>query len=150
MKTHKLFAVLLIGLVAATALVQAFSSEGLTTSQGRVLGKLPAGYIEGKPLDFKMYIPQPNLAPRKATDVYTYSGTRCEKMESGKLRFLAMNRVCMIAEKESGRKNVNAKYVAEGSPTQRVKWSCVKPQVIQCVGENCPLSLCKAPAKIQK
>ena len=139
MKTAKLFAVFLIGLVAATALVQAFSSTGLSTTVGRVLGKLPEGYTSGKPMAYKVYIPTPNLAPRVQGDAYQYMGTRCEKTADGQLRFLAYNRVCWLSETNKGRWVDEKKtYVPSASKTQKTSWSCVKPQVIQCMGSNCP------------
>ncbi|MBI4448395.1 hypothetical protein HY641_00015 [Candidatus Woesearchaeota archaeon] len=169
MNISKLFGILLISMVAATALASAASqldtsvvnptgrravgpaaaSPGseyqLQTTRGRMLGKTPVGYLEGKPRVVPSRVPEVRKSPRFQSDVWRYEGGRCEVTGNGMLRFTVGYRSCYYKDNDQ-----MVRMMLDGeapiTKVQRTMWNCAKPQTLQCKGKECPTSVCRAPA----
>ena len=163
MNISKIVAIMLISIVAATALVSAESAlntqvvnptgkyslgpsttgkmvqpKTLETTRGRMLGKVPPGLIEGKPNLDKSLVPEVRLPQRFMSDVWTYEGGRCEAAAEGP-RFTVGVWSCYMGMTQLER--------TSHTKVQKTVFSCAKPQTLQCKGTHCPTSVCRAPGR---
>ena len=115
------------------------------TTNGRYYGMHAVGYENGKPMVRKAPAPSPRLPVRMQSDMWTYTGARCEAAGDGMIRFTYGQRSCYFNSDEQVAKDMLMRDFST-TKTQRTAWMCVGSQKLGCQGTECPNTMCRSPA----